>query len=113
MKLEAVEYINLITNKEKSKAEEYLSSFSDREKVRILMDAKTILADLAIRNGADMSGKCYTCKYRKNIPGDCHSSCGNQLATVKADPYGIRKGWFFHPFNFDPIWLRYCDGYAV
>ena len=30
---------------------------------------------------------------------------------IKAEPHGIRKGWFNFPWNFDPIWLLNCDGY--
>lgn len=31
--------------------------------------------------------------------------------TVKGDPHGIRKGWFCHPYNFDPTWLIECTGF--
>ena len=57
------------------------------------------------------SGKCYKCKYRATIPGDCHSQCLNRNANVKGDEHGIKMGWFWHPFNFDPAWLISCDGY--
>jgi len=30
---------------------------------------------------------------------------------VKGSEHGIRKGWFNHPFNFDPTWLEECDGF--
>ena len=30
---------------------------------------------------------------------------------IKAEPHGIRMGWFNFPFNFDPVWLLNCDGY--
>jgi len=29
------------------------------------------------------------------------------------DPYGISKGWAGWPFNFDPIWLRFCIFWAA
>lgn len=54
---------------------------------------------------------CYKCIYRRSVPGDCHSSCANEYARVTGDAHGIRSGWFFHPYNFDPIWLKECDGY--
>ena len=75
--------------------------------------------------------KCYRCKYRGRVPGDTHSCChypGNntnlfamfeasnflQAAKlhIEADPYGIRMGWFMWPVNFDPAWLRRCDGFT-
>lgn len=55
---------------------------------------------------------CYKCKYRCSIPGDCHSSCKNPYAKVKGNLHGIKNGWFFHPINFDPIWLVSCDGFC-
>ena len=30
---------------------------------------------------------------------------------VKGSPAGIRRGWFNHPWNFDPVWLESCDGF--
>lgn len=58
-----------------------------------------------------MKPDCYKCKFRKDIPGDCHSSCANPKAKVTGDLTGIKGGWFLWPFNFDPIWLKSCDGF--
>ena len=89
-----------------------------------------------------MSNKCYKCKYRRTIPGDAHSRCahpatGKQKAgmggvfdaivsmvdgraseaakklNIEADPHGVRSGWFMWPANFDPVWLRNCDGFEA
>lgn len=79
---------------------------------------------------------CYTCKYRKDLPGSAHSSChhpttkenhddplGSIIAllggnndivpkiNIKANPHGIRSGWFNWPYDFDPVWLISCEGY--
>jgi len=54
---------------------------------------------------------CYKCQYRGEIVGDAHSRCTNKKAKVEADGYGIKSGWFFWPFNFDPVWLISCDGF--
>lgn len=35
----------------------------------------------------------------------------NTTLNIKADPTGIKKGWFNFPFNFDPVWLDNCDGF--
>jgi hypothetical protein len=32
---------------------------------------------------------------------------------VVGNSHGIARGWFFHPFNFDPVWLIKCDGFAA
>jgi hypothetical protein len=55
---------------------------------------------------------CYQCVYRKELPGDCHSACSNEKASVKGSTYGILMGWFAWPFNFDPKWLVACDGFS-
>lgn len=30
---------------------------------------------------------------------------------IVGDEHGIKKGWFNFPWNFDPRWLRNCDGF--
>jgi len=30
---------------------------------------------------------------------------------VTGDPHGIRMGWFNWPYNFDPTWLKTCNGF--
>lgn len=75
---------------------------------------------------------CYKCKYRGDIPGDCHSCCkypGNDLGlfnifsrgnlknaqklNIRAEKAGIQGGWFYWPINFDPVWLLNCDGFSL
>jgi hypothetical protein len=83
---------------------------------------------------------CYKCQWRGTIPGDCHSRClhpsikypeqrsflkdliamaeGQFIDAIHAleisgDPHGIRMGWFFWPVNFDPTWLRSCNGFEA
>lgn len=72
---------------------------------------------------------CYQCKYRQNIPGDCHSSCNapvvsqetkikvmlmvtnglDQIVTdvtgLSFEKYAISNGWCNFPLNYDPIWV--------
>ena len=83
---------------------------------------------------------CHKCIYRRNIPGDAHSSCVHpdtgladsqfpefeQLAAIlgvgqgakaimslniRANPVGVQRGWFMWPSNYDPVWLLNCDGF--
>ncbi len=30
---------------------------------------------------------------------------------IKADSHGVSSGWFNWPYDFDPVWLRNCEGY--
>lgn len=30
---------------------------------------------------------------------------------IRANPHGIRRGWFNWPWNFDPVWLVNCNAY--
>ena len=55
---------------------------------------------------------CYKCTYRTQVPGDAHSGCVNKDAHVKGNEHGIKSGWFYWPFNFDPVWLVSCDGFV-
>jgi len=34
-------------------------------------------------------------------------------AQVAADQHGMANGWFYWPFNFDPIWLHRCDSFSA
>lgn len=54
---------------------------------------------------------CYKCVHRRNVPGDAHSACSNIKAKVIGNSYGRSQGWFFWPFNFDPVWLESCNGF--
>jgi hypothetical protein len=85
---------------------------------------------------------CYQCKWRRDIPGDAHSSChhpafenvwdnsfaqivailGKRAGVVAAEtrdiyvrghPHGVARGWFNHPMNFDPVWLQECTGFTA
>ncbi len=77
---------------------------------------------------------CYKCKYRGRVPGNAHSCCeypvnntdmimglmevlaGKTNAgklNIKANPHGIKMGWFLWPVNFDPVWLENCDGFGA
>lgn len=73
---------------------------------------------------------CYNCKFCKDIIGDAHKQCvhpkiggernifgfaaflkGHNPLNITADPSGIKNGWFIWPINFDPVWLKTCNGY--
>lgn len=56
--------------------------------------------------------ECYSCVHRLTIPGNAHTRCNNHAAKVEGDDYGIRSGWFMWPLNFDPTWLKSCDGFS-
>ena len=59
---------------------------------------------------------CYDCIHRGDLPGDCHVQClhpGRKALNVEGNPRGIKRGWFFWPYNFDPVWLQACDGFTA
>ena len=56
---------------------------------------------------------CFNCQFSRTIPGNCHLMCTNGNANVIGASSGIRNGWFNWPYNFDPIWLRDCDGFTA
>ena len=58
--------------------------------------------------------KCYKCKYRQKIPNSTNSECtclNRDKLNIEAEQYGIDKGWFNWPNDFDPMWLKSCDGF--
>lgn len=59
-----------------------------------------------------MVNKCFNCKHKRNIPGDCHIQCVAPDPHMTGSPYGVKSGWFFYPLNFDPIWAtKECINY--
>ena len=108
---QAIEFLRKKIDESEESSLQYLHEFSREEQYQILMLAKYILAMRAVELEADMSGKCETCIYKAHLPGTHHVSCANKIAIAIGDEHGIKNGWFYHPFNFDPIWLKYCDGY--
>ena len=36
---------------------------------------------------------------------------GAAALNIRANPHGIIKGWFNWPYQFDPVWLKRCDGF--
>lgn len=71
---------------------------------------KVILHALAAES-ENMMNKCYSCKHCQKLPGTHHITCTCEHAGVVGDEHGIKNGWFFHPFNFDPVWLQFCTAY--
>ncbi|WP_097005348.1 hypothetical protein [Lacrimispora amygdalina] len=108
---EAFEYIQTLNTG--GNGEDYLNRFSNSEQLDILLSSKNLLVYVAVERGENMQGACYKCKSRGTIPGDTHSCCKNPLAFALGSEHGVSHGWFFHPFNFDPIWLSYCDGFEA
>ena len=54
---------------------------------------------------------CYQCQHRRTIPGDCHTQCAFDWSKDKSnvpsgDTHAIRSGWWFFPWNFDPVWMK-------
>ena len=59
-----------------------------------------------------MRKECYDCKHRRSIPGDAHSNCSKPDRNMTGNPHGIKNGWFFYPFNFDPVWkTKLCSNF--
>ncbi len=74
---------------------------------------------------------CTKCKHVGSVPGDTHKCCKHpdisgadeilallggsspilRKLGIKADPHGVKMGWFMWPTNFDPTWLLNCNGF--
>lgn len=71
-----------------------------------------------------MTPNCYDCIYRSDIPGNTYSRCNhpealknpfeaNHKLEIKAVEHGVRMGWFYWPVQYDPVWLRNCNGFTA
>lgn len=59
-----------------------------------------------------MKTECYKCIFKQNVPGNAHIACGKPDVNMTGKAHGIKKGWFFYPYLFDPIWReKECDNY--
>mgnify|MGYP001574115623 CR=1 FL=1 len=57
---------------------------------------------------------CYNCINMREVPGECHIQCVKPDPHMKGNLHGIRKGWFFYPLLFDPVWMeKKCDNYEA
>ncbi len=83
---------------------------------------------------------CYSCRWRVPCKGSAHSEChhprtkegwGNPTARLFAifasvgrcdatiyndgivtlSEHGVKNGWANYPYNFDPTWIKTCEGY--
>jgi hypothetical protein len=60
----------------------------------------------------NMLHECWSCKYKRTIPGNAHISCAKPDPNMSGLPYGIKNGWFEYPIIFDPIWkIKYCSNH--
>jgi len=80
-------------------------------------------------NNKENKVDCYQCRYQGTTSYDNHICCkypGNKTGildmftqtsnnrkklNIKADPVGVKHGWFMWPVLFDPVWLENCDGF--
>ena len=59
-----------------------------------------------------MATSCYTCVHKREVPGNAHIRCANPDSGMTGDEHGIKKGWFFYPMLFDPVWMtKECSNY--
>lgn len=58
-----------------------------------------------------MGLKCYTCKHKRNVPGNAHVMCLKPDDDVTGDEWGIQNGWFIYPVLFDPTWGSGCKNH--
>ena len=62
----------------------------------------------------NMMEECFSCIHRREIPGDAHTRCSKPDKNMTGNPHGIKRGWFFYPFNFDPVWKeKLCSNYQT
>lgn len=99
---------------------------------QLITETKDTIHQSSYQSGnGNTKPNCYTCKHRRELVGDCHSSCVHpgsspialllfaagqtEMETkrihVRGNAHGVRSGWFMWPMNFDPVWLEICTGW--
>lgn len=53
------------------------------------------------------SGHFIGCMHRDVYRG----KLGMEILGIEANEDAIEEGWFDFPFNFDPRWIKKCDGF--
>jgi hypothetical protein len=60
-----------------------------------------------------MQSECWACTHKRLVPGECQIRCANPDPEMTGHPHGIRRGWFWYPIHFDPVWkARDCANYT-
>lgn len=60
----------------------------------------------------DMRNECWHCLHKHEVPGNAHIACVKPDPLMKGGEHGVRNGWFYYPFLFDPVWKeRLCANY--
>jgi len=55
---------------------------------------------------------CYDCKYKRDIPGNCHIACSNPDPEMVGIRHGVKNGWFSIQDFLDPVWkTRECKNF--
>ena len=55
---------------------------------------------------------CYNCINRMVVPGNAHIRCLKPDMEMTGDRHGIKKGWFYYPLLFDPVWAtKECSNF--
>lgn len=59
-----------------------------------------------------MISECHHCKHKRSVPGNAHIQCVMPDMNMTGYEHGIKNGWFYYPFLFDPTWkTKMCINY--
>lgn len=107
-------YVSRILKGEKTSTlvEELEDKYSSEDVLQIFIMIKQISAELLMQQGKAKVPDCQKCKFKTNgLSGSHHIGCTCVYAVVRGSEHGIKNGWFQYPFDFDQIWLTYCDSF--
>lgn len=58
----------------------------------------------------NVHNECWTCRHKREVPGNTHIRCAKPDAGMTGHRHGIERGWFMYPLLFDPAWkTKLCD----
>jgi len=68
--------------------------------------------ETTIHDPRSMQNECYRCNHMRKIPGNCHIECRKFDEQMTGAYHAVVSGWFFYPFNFDPVWKeKFCRNF--
>lgn len=71
---------------------------------RISLTPAFLKGEITMKRDEVAMSECYQCKHKRNVAGNAHIGCANPDPEMTGSEHGIKNGWFFYPFLFDPVW---------
>lgn len=104
-------YIEMMQGGKTEKIQEKINQYPYEEKGIVLYVIRQFYIEHCKMNPKYTVPDCHECRYSEKTPWSHHLTCRCKSAVVEGSEHGISHGWFCYPFDYDPIWLEFCDSF--